>query len=46
MGNIGSVLKGKEVHEVFIDFENAKPTNGEMKIYSLVDDVLKELLMF
>jgi hypothetical protein len=41
MGNIGSVLKGKEVHEVFIDFENAKPTNGEMKIYSLVDDVLK-----
>jgi len=41
MGNIGSVLKGKEVHEVFIDFENAKPTNGEMKIYTLVDDVLK-----
>jgi len=41
MGNIGSVLQGKEVHEVFIDFENAKPTNGEMKIYNLVDDVLK-----
>jgi len=43
MGNIvPEALKGKEGQEVFIDFENAKPTNGEMKIYSMVEDVLKK----
>jgi len=41
MGNVATLISRKEIHEVFIDFENAKPTNGEMKIYNLVDDVLK-----
>jgi len=42
MGLIVSLLSRKEAHEVFIDFENAQPTNNEMKIYNLVNEVLKE----
>jgi len=41
MGLIMDLLKGKEAHEVFIDMENAKPSNKEMKIYEMVDEVLK-----
>jgi hypothetical protein len=42
MGLILDVLKGKEAHEVFIDMENAKPTNKEMKIYEMITEVLKQ----
>jgi len=42
MGQLLSLLQRKELHEVFIDFENAQPTNQEMKIYNLVNEVLKD----
>jgi hypothetical protein len=32
----------RRVSEVFIDFENPKPTDGEMKVYRAVDGVFRE----
>jgi len=36
MGLIQSLLGTKDVNDVFIDFENAKPTNQELEIYDRV----------
>jgi len=41
MGLIIDIFKTKEPAEAFIDMENAHPTNKEMKIYEMVDEVLK-----
>lgn len=41
MGQLISLLKGADAADVFIDLENAQPTNKEMKIYERVDEVLK-----
>jgi len=32
----------RRVNEVFIDFENSKPTDGEIKTYRIVDEVFRE----
>jgi len=40
MGILLSFLKGKDPAEVFIDFENAQPTDNEMDIYNRVGDLL------
>jgi len=42
MGQILQLLKGKEVADCFIDFEKAKPTQTEMKVWTAVNDVLKK----
>lgn len=41
MGQVLALLKGKEVADVFIDFEKAQPTAGEMKIWGAVNEVMK-----
>jgi len=41
MGQILQLLKGKEVADCFFDFEKAKPTQTEMKVWTAVNDVLK-----
>jgi len=41
MGAILDLLKGgKDMHEVYIDFENAKPSNSEIKVWTSVNEVL------
>jgi len=40
MGLILGILKEREAESVFIDLENAVPTNREMEVYNLVDKVL------
>jgi len=42
MGQLFSLLKGKEVADIYIDFEKAKPTAAEMKIWTAVNEVLKD----
>jgi len=42
MGQLLSLWKNKDEIEIFIDFENARPTEKESKVWSQVDDVLKK----
>jgi len=41
MGHLLSIWRHKDEKEIFIDFENAKPTARSEKVYNDVDDVLK-----
>jgi len=41
MGHLLSVWRHKDDREIFIDFENAKPTARTEKLYNDVDEVLK-----
>jgi hypothetical protein len=42
MGQLITLLKGKEPVDVFIDFENAKPSEREQKLYNSVAEVLDQ----
>lgn len=42
MGAFASLLGAKDVNDVFIDFENAKPTSDELPIYNLVAATLNQ----
>ena len=40
MGQLISAIRGKDIAQVYIDFENAQPTSGELTIYTRVQEVL------
>lgn len=42
MGKIVSRLTSKEAHEVFLDLENAQPTNKEESTYNMIQSLLEK----
>eukprot|EP00823_Brevimastigomonas_motovehiculus_P001670 TRINITY_DN1226_c0_g1_i1.p1 TRINITY_DN1226_c0_g1~~TRINITY_DN1226_c0_g1_i1.p1 ORF type:complete len:308 (+),score=73.98 TRINITY_DN1226_c0_g1_i1:83-1006(+) len=42
MGLVLSLLTKKKIDDIYIDFESAKPSTQEMKVYTMVEAVLKK----